>query len=471
MKIIPRVLIGGTASGVGKTSLSAALMMALKRKGWQVQGFKVGPDYIDPTYHVLVTGRPSWNLDVWMVDKKKLVETFLMASEGADVAVVEGAMGLFDGIRGTRGLGSSADIARILGMPVVLVVDGRMSARSLAAVVYGFANFEKDIKLAGVIINRARRGEEARRAIEEESGIKVLGVIQELAGNELPARHLGLIPVININYGDAVSYVKRYIEQVEKIVLDSVDIDQLINIALDAGMLETDNARVFNPEKDFHDVTLAVAYDEAFCFYYTSTFDILRKKGVKLKFFSPLRDQYLPSPVDGLYLGGGYPEEYVDVLAQNHSLREEIRRLRQSGGLIYAECGGLMYLCEKIVKTDGGSYPGVGIVPADCYMTGRLAGMGYRYGRLLRPCVFGGPGQVIKGHEFHYSYTEYHKTSFAYELWSADNRFQGQEGFAEGNLLATYLHVDLAAYPNVMDVFLSHCKSGGDYRCGEGGNS
>ncbi|NPV27519.1 MAG: cobyrinate a,c-diamide synthase [Firmicutes bacterium] len=458
--LIPRLLIAGTHSGVGKTTLATGVMAALANQGYRVQGFKVGPDYIDPGYHALATGRAPRNLDVWLLGEDQVARQFVRGAQGADLAIVEGVMGLFDGIQATRGVGSSAHVARLLRLPVILVIDGSGQARSAAALVHGFATFDPTIDLVGVIINQTRSRAHCqglKTAIEEEVGLPVLGTVpldQEL---NLAERHLGLIPAVE--RGCRGEDNRAYIKHLGQMVSEHLALDQLVALAEAAPALDLGPSEEL-PVTPCFNVSLAVARDESFHFYYQDALETLETLGARLVEFSPLKDEVLPAGVDGLYIGGGFPEMFIVELTRNVRLMESIRRFWAMGKPIYAECGGLMYLCERIIDLNGDTHAGVGLVPAISRMTERLAGLGYREGRLLRSTVIGEPGTVVRGHEFHYSVVDYHDQSPAYQLYTATGEKRSVEGYAKGHLLASYLHLNFAGNPQLADNFLRWCAAG-----------
>lgn len=456
--LIPRLLIAGTHSGAGKTTLATGLMAALVSRGLQVQGFKVGPDYIDPGYHSLATGRPPRNLDVWLQGEERIAALFANSAQGTDVVVVEGVMGLFDGIRNTRGQGSSAHIAKLIQIPVVLVIDGKGQARSAAALVQGFAAFDPAVNLAGVIINRVSSPahyQGLKAAIEEEAGLPVLGALPLDKGLSVSERHLGLVPAVERRRAGQDN--QAYLARLGQLISDNLDLDRLLALAQAAPPLAATGTG--HAESGSAKATIAVARDEAFHFYYQDALETLQSQGARLVEFSPLYDEKLPAETDGLYIGGGFPEEFVMELACNICMMNSIRRFCSAGRPIYAECGGLMYLCERIIDRYGQTRAGVGLVPAVTRITDRLAGLGYRTGRLLQPTVLGETGTQVQGHEFHYSVVEYRQSAPAYELTTAVGEDRGQEGYARANLLASYLHLNFAGQPQLAAAFIERCAA------------
>lgn len=454
---IPRVVLAGTHSGAGKTTIATGIMAVLHQDGFPVQGYKVGPDYIDPTYHTLAAGRPSRNLDRWLLSSH-LREVFARSAQDS-WAVIEGVMGLFDGMSGTPGYGSTADIARELKAPVILIVDGSSMARSAAALVYGYQNFEKGLHLAGVIFNRikSKMQEQILRSAIKELDLPVLGCLPLEANLRLPERHLGLVPVGEHKpreeyIGDLALSIRQY---------------------LDLGLLKEimQRAPVFQPaseDKDWNleqlkaDVNLeqatklesrfrlGYAWDEAFLFYYRDALELMQRRGFTLIPFSPLHDRFLPPELDGLMFGGGFPELFLGQLSQNHSMLESIRGFHASGKPIYAECGGYMYLGQSIADFNGNSYPVAGIIPMHSEMTSRLQGIGYHRGEFLKNSFLGKTGTSVQGHEFHYS-----KVTFECEPKPAYRLVKGVseclEGYACRNVFASYLHLNFAGQPELIE--------------------
>ena len=457
---IPRLMIAGTHSGVGKTTITTAIMSYLTRSGYSVQPYKVGPDFIDPSYHTAATGNRSRNLDAWMMSEQTLRELFLASAVLAEIAVIEGVMGVFDGSSGTEETGSSAHIAKILNCPVVLIVDVKSMARSAAAVVSGFKNFDPDLNIAGVILNRIgseRHLKLVTEAIEKYCGIPVLGFVKKNAKLELPSRHLGLVPTIE--NGQLTDSVNALADEIK----DSVNLNKLLEIAQTTGEMDpvslnknTDLVSSYSGQK----VRIGIAMDEAFSFYYQDGLEVLQNKGAELVTFSPLHDKRLPENLDGLYIGGGFPEVFIDSLADNQSIKAEIKKAGIKGMPVFAECGGLMYLSEDIVDFNGKSSAMVGLVPGSCIMEKKLVGMGYVEAEALTKNVISLPGKKIRGHEFHYSRLETTDKEFPYAFKLVRNRQQLTvlDGYAKGNILASYLHLHFASDPHLAQTFIENCK-------------
>lgn len=451
MTHIPRLIIAGTHSGVGKTTIATGIMSALTKQGFKVQGFKTGPDYIDPGYHTLVTGRPSRNLDEFMLSPDVLKQVFVKAAAGMDIAIVEGVMGLFDG--GTGGVGSTANLAKLLQAPVVLVVDVRAMADSAAALVYGFKHYDPSVEIAGIILNRVgseRHFKMVKTAIENKVGVPVLGYLTKDAKLSMPERHLGLLPVEE-NFNTA--WQTELAEKLEA----ALDLKQMLALAQAAKPLTAELPKVHSREKI---VRIALARDEAFTFYYQDGLDILTDLGAELVPFSPLRDKKLPDDIDGLIFGGGFPEMFSTALAENQAMYESIRTAHQAGMPIYAECGGLIYLCREVTDFSGQhSAPMVGLVPANCKMQQKLVTVGYVEAEACQDNILCSQGTKIRGHEFHFSVMlsqeEEFPWAFTFKKLRDGSTYPG--GYCEGNLLASYLHCHFAGNPEAAGSFVAKC--------------
>lgn len=394
-----RIVIAGTGSGTGKTTVTLGIMAALSAKGLTVQGFKCGPDYIDPTYHTAVTLRQSRNLDSWMLDLDTVRELFVRGAEGADLAVVEGAMGLYDGRDPLSDEGSTAHIAQTLEAPVVLVVNVQSMARSAAAVVRGFQMFSPGVRIAGVIANKAGSDSHCRlvrEAIERECGIPVIGCLKREDTIEIPERHLGLIP--SIERGE----LKPLLDRLGEVVAAGVDLDLLLDLA-QCPPLRPEPRLFVPPRVKREGAVIAVAKDSAFHFYYPEHMELLEAYGARIVYFSPLADEGVPEDANGLYIGGGFPEEFAERLTACEQARASIRACIEGGMPTLAECGGYMYLTEAIRDTSGRTFPMVGVLPGEVAMQKRLAALGYRDVAGHRGNFLLGEGESARGHEFHYS--------------------------------------------------------------------
>ncbi len=447
-------IIAAPKSGAGKTTITLALMKAISRCGLKVAPFKAGPDYIDPSLHRLVCKRPSYNLDTWMMGVDGVEESFLRGAEGADLSIVEGVMGLFDGKAGVAEDGSTAHLAKTLGLPVVLVVDASAMAGSVAPLVKGFVDFDKGVKIAGVILNRVGSPnhykilKEALRKIK----IKDFGYIPKSAELILPDRHLGL--VIGAELSGSLEW-RVFIKTASKLVSKHIEIDKLISIARPAK-LPKNKSLLSAGESLGTSPRIAVARDRAFSFYYDENLDMLRDLGAKLVFFSPLLDKGLPKDTDGLYIGGGYPELHAEVLAANVGLRAEVLAFAKAGHPVYAECGGLMYLGRSLKDLEGNIYEMAGVFPWRSKMLTRRKRLGYRELRMKEGSPFLKKGEVIKGHEYHYS--ELQTRAMLETVYRVG---KGKSATCEGYLfkqtLASYIHLHFRSNPEFARGFVEAC--------------
>ncbi|WP_260984701.1 cobyrinate a,c-diamide synthase [Paenibacillus xylanexedens] len=570
---VPRLIIAGTGSGAGKTTVTLGLMKALAQRGLSVQGFKCGPDYIDPTYHTAVTGRASRNLDAWMTSPAYVKQTFQRASAGHDISIIEGVMGLYDGKDPLSNTGSTAEIAMITQTPVILVVDVRSMARSAAAIVLGFQQLEPELNIAGVIVNRCGSAGHftiVKKAIEQMCNIPVVGWLKRDEDMSIPERHLGLVPAIergeleplfqraadvllegtdmnlllelagsapplplqsatpvgstNITLSDMahVDYTARnnVITQTVTAANDaqSCDMDSTTreaetvgtsglfdtsSEANDARTTDTFNkfsevettlisdktntkdmvnatdissiphtASVNDAERDSHPTTphihitpdtyqpvIAVARDAAFNFYYPDNLELLEAAGARLQYFSPLAGEGIPAEADSIYLGGGFPEEFAAVIAGNERFLEGLREAARSRMPLFAECGGYMVLAETLTDREGQTYTMAGIIPAQVQMQKKRAALGYREASAVQDSFLLKQGEVLRGHEFHYStmtYREEVPIPYAYETKGL--RGVKQEGYALGSIVAGYTHVHLGSDPQAAQRWVEHCR-------------
>ncbi len=447
---IPRLIIAAPMSGSGKTTIASGLIAALAARGLQVAPFKVGPDYIDPTYHSLSAGRASRNLDAWMLPPKRLGALFARGAAGADLAVVEGVMGLYDGYSGTDDAGSTAHVARLLDAPVLIVLDVSAMGRSAAAIVTGLRDFDRSIHIGGVLLNRVGSPGHARmvtQAVESAAGVPVLGYLGREDAFNLPERHLGLIPT------QEPGEWRAWLDAVRERIRETVDLDRILAIARSASPLPVGDDDPFRTAMTGSRARIAVAHDAAFNFTYADNLDLLRAAGAEIVFFSPMQDAALPAGAQALYLCGGFPEIYAAQLAANGPLHAQIRAAFHSGMPIYAECGGLMYLTGAIVDRQQRTHAMVGLLPGRSEMTGQLV-LGYRTARAVADNWLWRAGETVRGHEFHYSVWESRTQDLlpAYELLPAFGEFQQQarpEGAATGTLVASYVHLHFLAYPEL----------------------
>ncbi|SFE51361.1 cobyrinate a,c-diamide synthase [Alteribacillus iranensis] len=437
-----RITIAGTGSGTGKTTVSIGLMAAFKKRGLAVQGFKCGPDYIDPSYHTAVTNRTSRNLDSWMLEESTLFDVFQRGSEDADISIIEGVMGMYDGKSPESDVGSTAEISNILASPIILVVHIGAMARSAAAIVKGFQLLSPKVEIGGVIVNQA--GSEGhyqlcKKAIEKECGIPVVGYLLKGAVPSIPERHLGLIPAIERGELDS------FFEKLGETVAETVDLELIQEIARQAVVLPKPN--IYDPSAE-KQATIAVAQDAAFNFYYPENLELLEENGAELIYFSPLAGEPLPEESHALYIGGGFPEEFAVELAAQFKVKHSIRKAAQEGMPMYAECGGYMFFMEELVKTDGSSHDMLGLIPAVATMKDRRAALGYREVTAYKDTVILRKGESAKGHEFHYSTADLTgEVEAAYDVKAL--RKSGPSGYSEGNITASYIHLHFGSNPQV----------------------
>jgi len=438
---IPRLVVAAPASGHGKTTVATGLMAALTARGVAVSGHKAGPDYIDPGYHALATGRPARNLDPVLCGANTIAPLFAHGAAGAGIAVVEGVMGLFDG-RGAAAEGSTAHVAGLLGAPVVLVVDASAQGRSVAALVSGFASFDPAVRLAGVILNRvgSPRHEQILRDALAGIGMPVLGALRRDQAITAPSRHLGLVPA-----GEREGAARHEISRLAALVTDSVDLEAVVALARSAGSLPVtpwDPAAALAGSSPAGNgagrPVVAVAGGAAFTFCYTETVELLKAAGAGVVTVDPLRDEALPAGTGALVLGGGFPEVHAGDLSANEALRADVARLARSGAPVVAECAGLLYLAAEL---DG--LPMCGVLDATARMTSRLA-LGYRDAVAAGSSVLTPAGTAVRGHEFHRT-TVVPGNPMA-PAWTFGGK---EEGFVRAGVHASYLHLHWAGYPDL----------------------
>lgn len=453
-----RLVVAGTASGVGKTTIVVGLIAALRARGLTVQPFKVGPDYIDPTYHELAADRPCRNLDGWMVPADRLVASFGRASREVDFAAIEGVMGLFDGNGYEEDSGSTAAAAKLLKAPVVLTIDAAKTARSAGALALGFSRFDPELNLVGFIVNRVggdSHGRGVSAAIERATGLPVFGYFERDASLAIPERYLGLIPAREPGRRD------DFVRAAGSAVASRLDLDKLLSIARQAPPLRFDETVSDEIKTDSTDrPVIAVARDEAFHFQYPENLELLEAAGAKIAYFSPLRDRSLPADASGLIFCGGFPELHAEAISANRSIQDDVRQAHRSGTPIYAECGGLMYLTEAIQDDQGRAHPMVGLLPGRSSMTGRLT-LGYRRGRAVRDSWLLKNGEEIRGHEFHYSSWIDRPGDLPAALELRNGNGEGMpklDGASFGNLWASYLHLHFDGSPELPRRFVSAAR-------------
>jgi len=445
-------VLAGTHSGVGKTTVATGIMAAFARRGYRVQPFKVGPDYIDPSYHAAACGRASRNLDSWLLDERVIVELFHRATMGCDLAVVEGVMGLYDGFGGDDEAGSTAHLAKLLRLPVVLVVDASAAARSVGATVLGFKDFDPQLNLAGVVLNGIA-GDQHLEFVKPSlahAGVPLLGYLPRRDDLLLPERHLGLI--LTLEGTVAREFYDRLTQQVER----TIALDRVLALASQAVPPPVDLPFVF-PERPLPARTaIAVAMDQAFSFYYADSLDLLEAWGAELVRFTPLEDRELPDGVGGVYIGGGFPELCAAELPRNATMRRSLRRGAESGVPMYAECGGLMYLAETLEDFHGNSYAMAGVTPGRSFLKGTRLTLGYRTVRAVADTPLLEAGETVRGHEFHLSSLreEPRGATPAYQVLDQDER---KEGFRVHNVHSSYVHLHFASTAGLAQRFVDSC--------------
>ncbi len=450
-----RLMVAGTSSGVGKTTVTLALIALLRHRRLQVQPFKGGPDFLDTTHHTRIAGRSARNLDTWMLTPEVNRDIFTQASCGADAAIVEGMMGLFDGKEALTDTGSSAEIAKLLQLPVLLVIDAAKSARSLAAAVLGFELFDPALPLAGVILNRVgseRHAALLTSAIKASCRTPVLGWLPREPRIAIPERHLGLYGA-DLTAGND-SEVEEQIDLLASIAEQHFDTKALLELGRDLAALQRDVPQA-EPPPLRSTVRIGVARDAAFSFYYEDNLDLLRAAGAEIVAFSPIHDTSLPTQLDALYLGGGYPELHARELGRNHSMLADLRAFA-SNRPIYAECGGMLYLGESLTTADGTVWPMAAALPLRFEMTSRLVDFGYVTVMLTQDTLLGPAGTELRGHSFHYSrVSEQPALRTSYDVQFSLSGKQMQEGFLYAGILATYVHLHFRTHPAVAANFVA----------------
>ncbi len=446
------IIIAGERSGVGKTTVTLALLAALRQRRQTVQSFKVGPDYIDPMFHSYVTGRACRNLDPILTSEAYVQDCFAKHSQGVEHTLIEGVMGLFDGASGKDDAGSTAHVARLLDVPVVLILNCSSLSRSVAAIAHGFSTFDPRIQVAGVILNRVgsdRHLELLSQALEPLN-LPILGVLRRQDDITLNDRHLGLVPTAELTNLNAT------IERLAHLGETCFDWEKLLPLlASRSGNVSTKVGNEALNQKP--KIRLAIAQDQAFSFYYADNLDLLTELGAELVAWSPMRDR-LPEGVQGLYFGGGFPEVFAEALAESEAI-QSVKAAIQAGMPTYAECGGLMYLCEQIVDFAENSYPMVGIFPTAAVMGKRLT-LGYRQGTALRASPLVKVGDRLWGHEFHRSSLTQLPDKPLLSLQGYDSRQQPPEGWQRYHVHASYTHLHFGAQPQLVERFLQCCLEG-----------
>jgi cobyrinic acid a,c-diamide synthase len=456
------IVVAGTHSGVGKTTVSTALMAAYRRRGLVVQSFKVGPDFIDPGYHAAATGRPGRNLDGWMLDRATVLDIFSRAASDADLAIIEGVMGLFDGASGGQQSGSTAEMAKWLNVPVVLVIDVAAMAGSAAAIVHGFETFDPELKVAAVIANNiAGEGhlkyiDDAVRAASCKAAL--IGGLMRDQSIKIPERHLGLFMAQE-------TAGRSWLEKLADWVEAGLELDQLYGLTEVPYSQPPPNLEgEVRYKSDWHTrarIKVGVARDRAFCFYYQDNLELLERCGAELVYWSPISEP-VPKGLRGLYFGGGYPEMNAEALAANESARGAVRRFIDAGGAVYAECGGLMYLTQAIVDTGGAEFPMAGAFPTKCRMQDRLGALGYVEVEGIGSHQMLKAGERARGHQFRYSTIDAMPEAIrrAYYMRPASSRkAAGPEGYVFNHCLASYVHLHFLSNPAIASQWLECCRT------------
>ena len=445
----PTLIIAGTTSSVGKTTISLAIMYALKyKKGFSVQPFKIGPDFIDPSYHKIITGRDSRTLDAWMMGNNGIISTHQNTAIDVDVAIIEGVMGLFDGLSGKSDFASTAYVAKILNTPVILVIDAAKAARSIAVMAFGYLHFDRRLKISGIILNNVSGPKHARyitEACKSKIKVPILGIVQRDNELRMDERHLGLIPTDELDYTK-----KSKIMKVAKKVSEEIYYDKIVSLFKLKKSKFTEIVKKSEPS--ISKLKIGVALDNSFNFYYNENLNSLRNLGAEITFFSPLNDNHIPNDVSGLMLGGGFPEVMADKLNSNQSMRRSIKTAVEQGMPIYGECGGLMYLTKSIAgyRDFNKPFKMVGVIDANTIMTGRLT---LNYTQADMTSNLFGNIQNIRGHEFHYSKIDNipQDSKYVYNMKRGRGIDSGKhDGVLIYNSIASYMHLHFydTRFPN-----------------------
>ena len=464
---IPRLVMAAVSSGSGKTTVVTGLLSALRNQGIKVQSYKIGPDYIDPGYHRLASGRPAHNIDTWLMSKETMVNTFIDTAQNMDVAIIEGVMGLYDGGRG--GISSTAEIARLLQAPVILVIDCKSMGASAAAIALGFREYAKDVHIAGVILNRL--GSENHQKMIEEAmagiGMPVLGAVRRDNLLTMPERHLGLLPVEE-------NQDRQVVDAMGEAMGRQINLTALLQIAHNASPMakipsqaEEYLQKVIVGRKrsfpdDFGKIKIGLAKDEAFSFYYPESLAVLERLGAQIVPFSPLLDSALPD-VDGLLIGGGFPEMFASQLEANKSMLAAIAQTARQGMPIFAECGGYMYLGQCLKDFEDRIFNMTGILPQQVQMNKKLQMVGYVEAELLQDCCIGQAGMKLKGHEFHFSAEipgvgdVVGNRAFSFTRMRNNAVYPGGFVSDKGNVLGSYLHIHFAGCVEAATAFVGSC--------------
>ena len=443
---IKRIVLAGATSGVGKTSITCAIIYALQKRGFSVQPFKVGPDYIDPSYLSTISKNETYNLDVWLMGQKQVLDSFVSHSN-SDISVIEGVMGYYDGYEGNSNHASTHHVASITKSPVILVLDASKTARSIGATALGFQKFHRNSRIVGIILNKigSKKHEILCRDALEKTKLPIIGVIPKNPILNLESRHLGLIST----YDNKI--LKNKLEKISKIISESLDVDEIIKIIKNPISLSKNK---HNPTKKIN-VKIAVALDNSFNFYYDDNLNALKRQGASLTFFSPIKDKKIPK-CNGLYIGGGFPEILGNELSKNQIMKKSIKKLSEDNFPIYAECGGLMYLTKSITNNNK-KYKMVGLFDAETTMTKKMR-LNYTKGKLSSKNILSDSLHGFRGHEFHYSQLKSVSTDskFAFNLEVGEGIKNHQDGLIQNNTLASYGHLYFDS-SNYAEIFVKNC--------------
>ncbi|OKY78440.1 MAG: Cobyrinic acid ac-diamide synthase CobB [Candidatus Methanohalarchaeum thermophilum] len=460
----PSILLSGGRSTSGKTVTTIGIMAALKKRGYDVQGFKVGLDYIDPSYHKFITGNPSYNLDGYLMEEESIKKQFIEKSQNSDISIIEGVRGLYEGININTDIGSTYQISQILDLPIILIIDARSITKTAAAIVKGIKNLKKP-DIIGVIFNKTgskRHEEKLEKSVEKYTDIKVLGTIPRDERLDIEMRHLGLVPAKEM---DSLKKIQEKIKDIRRVMEENLDIKHLVKIARRykssiknkkiSEQIHKDS-RNKKQEKNFENKKIALAYDKAFNFYYQANIDLLENLGAKIEKFSPIKDKNIPSGTDGIYIGGGYPELFLNELEDNESMKQSIYDFYQSNKPIYGECGGLMYLMNSINYRDRESNM-VGVFNGKAAVGDKYRVVGYTNGGIIRDNILGKKGIRFRGHEFHHSkIKKLEESNFAFKLDRGRGIKQNLDGLIKKNVLACYTHLHFLSHENFPKKFVKN---------------
>ena len=443
---IKRIVLAGATSGVGKTSITCAIIYALQKRGFSVQPFKVGPDYIDPSYLTSISKNDTYNLDVWLMGQKQVLDSFTSHSK-SDISIIEGVMGYYDGFKGNSNYASTHHVASITKSPVILVLDASKTARSIAAIALGFQKFHRFSRIVGIILNKigSKKHEILCRSALEKTKLPIIGVIPKNPILNLESRHLGLIST----YDNTI--LKNKILKISKLISESLNVDEILKIIKNPIPLLKNSKNYSKKTK----VKIAVALDNSFNFYYDDNLNALRRGGASLTFFSPTKDKKIPK-CDGLYIGGGFPEILGTELEKNQIMKKSIKTLSENNFPIYAECGGLMYL-TKSINNNKKKYKMVGLFDAETIMTKKMR-LNYTKGKLSSKNILSDTLHAFRGHEFHYSQLESvsSDSKFAFNLEIGEGIKNHQDGLIQNNTLASYGHLYFDS-SNYAEIFVKNC--------------